>query len=194
VAGRLVIYGATGATGRRIASLAVEAGLTPVLCGRRRDALHDLAGRLGLTAGSASGADCVRVADAADPAALGAAFAGADVVANCSGPYTRLGPPVLDAAIGAGAHYLDCTGEPRWVQRIISAFEPRAVAAGVTVVPGIGLGIAHDLVARVASSACASRPSEVSSVTIGVRIVGMRPSAASVRSTVEMLAGGAPVS
>ncbi|HEY1969970.1 MAG TPA: saccharopine dehydrogenase, partial [Pseudonocardia sp.] len=44
---RLLIYGANGATGRRLAELALADGLTPVLAGRDADRITRLADRLG---------------------------------------------------------------------------------------------------------------------------------------------------
>ncbi len=100
--------------------------------------------------------------------------------------------PVLDAAIRAGASYVDCTGEPRWVQTIIDKFESRAIQARVAVVPSLGLGVATDIAAAAAADRVGG-PDTVRRLHCAVRIVGMRPSPATMRSTVELVAGGAPV-
>ncbi len=78
------------------------------------------------------------------------------------------------------------------MQRIIDEFERRAVEAGVAVVPSLGLGVATDVTAGLAS-ALVGGDDAVRRLTCAVRIVGMRPSLATVRSTVELIAGGAPV-
>ena len=174
----LVVYGATGATGHRIAEQAAAAGIPVIAVGRRPDALA----ALGVP---------TRVATL-DRRELDAAVAGASVVVSCAGPYTHFGAPVLAAAIRAGASYVDCTGEPRWVQRIIDEFEASAIEAGVAVVPSLGLGVATDITAGMAS-ALVGGDDAVRRLTCAVRIVGMRPSLATVRSTVELVAGGAPV-
>jgi hypothetical protein len=174
----LAVYGATGATGRRIIQLASAAGIPVTASGRNPQALAQL------------GVD-YRVASLA-PAELDAAFAGAAVVVSCAGPYTHFGPPVLDAAIRAGACYVDCTGEPRWVQRIIDEFENRAIHAGVAVVPSLGLGVATDIAATAAAEIVGG-PDGVRRLLCAVKIVGMRPSPATMRSTVELVAGGAPI-
>jgi hypothetical protein len=174
----LTVYGANGATGSRIVRLAAAAGVPVVAVGRRPSALAALGVQ-------------TRVA-ALDPGELDAAFTGASVVVSCAGPYTHFGPPVLDAAIRAGASYVDCTGEPRWVQRIVDEFEQRAIGAGVAVVPSLGLGVATDIAAGLASALVGGNDA-VRRLTCSVRIVGMRPSLATVRSTVELIAGGAPV-
>lgn len=174
----LVVYGATGATGRRIIQLASAAGIPVVAAGRNAEALAGL------------GVD-YRMASLASNE-LDAAFAGASVVVSCAGPYTHFGPPVLDSAIRAGASYVDCTGEPRWVQRIVDEFESRATQAGVAVVPSLGLGVATDIAAA-AAAARVGGPDNVRRLHCAVRIVGMRPSSATMRSTVELVAGGAPI-
>lgn len=174
----LAVYGATGATGRRIIQLASAAGIPVVAAGRNSAALA----RLGVD---------YRVASLA-PAELDAAFSGASVVVSCAGPYTHFGPPVLDAALRAGASYVDCTGEPRWVQRIIDEFEGRAIQAGVAVVPSLGLGVATDIAATAAAELVGG-PDQVRRLLCAVKIVGMRPSPATLRSTVELVAGGAPI-
>jgi NAD(P)H-binding len=174
----LVVYGATGATGRRVIQLASAAGIPVIASGRDARALAGLGVEY-------------RVASLA-PTELKAAFSGASVVVSCAGPYTHFGPPVLDAAIRAGACYVDCTGEPRWVQRIIDEFEIRAIQAGVAVVPSLGLGVATDIAAAAAADRVGG-PGNVRRLHCAVRIVGMRPSPATMRSTIELVAGGAPI-
>ena len=177
--GRLVVYGATGSTGRRVTEVAAAAGLEPVLAGRRREALEPLAALHRLE---------VRVADL-ESAALDRAIEGARVVVSCAGPYSLIGRPVADAAVRAGAHYIDFSGEPRWVQELIDEIDGPAGAAGTAIVPAVGGGVAGDLAAQLAT-----RPlPRVDRITLGLRIVGMRPSSASVRSSIELVAGGAPV-
>lgn len=174
----LVVYGATGATGRRVVQLASAAGIPVVASGRNFATLA----RLGVD---------YRVASL-ERAELDAAFRGAAVVVSCAGPYTHFGPPVLDAAIRAGASYVDCTGEPRWVQSIVDEFESRAIQAGLAVVPSLGLGVATDIAATAAAERVGG-PDSVRQLHCAVKIVGMRPSPATMRSTVELVAGGAPI-
>jgi NAD(P)H-binding len=174
----LVVYGATGATGRRIVQLASEAGIPVIASGRDGRALAGLGVEYRVASLTATELDT--------------AFSGASVVVSCAGPYTHFGPPVLAATLRAGACYVDCTGEPRWVQRIIDEFENRAVRAGVAVVPSLGLGVATDIAAAAAADRIGG-PDQVRRLHCAVKIVGMRPSSATIRSTVELVAGGAPI-
>jgi short subunit dehydrogenase-like uncharacterized protein len=107
------------------------------LVGRRRDALDEVA---------QPGEDA-RVADARDARALGDAFEGAAVVASCAGPFLELGLAPVQAAVTAGAHYLDTTGEQAFVRLVHERIESPTVvlpAFGFDYVPG-------DLAARLAA-------------------------------------------
>ena len=58
--GRIVLFGATGYTGRLVAEAMVERGLKPVLAARSAERLRELAGELGTGLETAT-------ADVADP-------------------------------------------------------------------------------------------------------------------------------
>ena len=133
----LAILGVTGYTGRLVLAEARRAALEPRLVGRRREALEQLA---------APGED-VRVADARDEDALRAAFEGAAVVASCAGPFLELGLAPVRAAVAAGAHYLDTTGEQAFVRLVHDEIE-----AGTAVLPAFGFDyVPGDLAARLAA-------------------------------------------
>lgn len=121
-----VVYGATGFTGRLVADEMRRRGLQPILAGRDRAALERMA--------EAIGAPEVRVADASRPVSLEKVFEGAGVVVSCAGPFSRLGEPVLRAAIEAGAHYLDTTGEQLWMARMMDLLSADAERRGVTAI------------------------------------------------------------
>jgi Saccharopine dehydrogenase NADP binding domain len=175
---RLLIYGATGAVGRRLAEIATSHQMPVVLAGRRRAELEALAAPLGAE---------VRVAPLDQ---VGSAFEGISVVASCVGPYTHFGMPVLQAAISAGVHYLDLTGEPRYVATLLDHHDGRARRAGVTIVPSAGLGLCSGLAAR---SAVAALGGPVTDITVGYLPWGMRPSRGTIQSTIEIVTGGAPI-
>lgn len=175
---QVVIYGATGATGARLVEIAVAAGVRPIVAGRRREALEAIACSDGLE---------VRVGGLADRE-LDDVVAGASVVVSCVAPYTTRGKPLVDAAVRHGAHYVDCTGEPRYVQALI-ARDAEAVAAGVAIIPAAGIGLVANVVARAAAEGL----ERVETVTVDYRIRGMRPSWGTTCSTVHILAGGTPV-
>ncbi len=127
----VLIYGATGYTGRLIVEEAVRAGARPVLSGRNAETLQALAAEFGLEA---------RPAALDDPAALDAAMRGMRVVLHCAGPFHRTAEPMLEACIRNRVHYLDITGEIAVFERM-AASNVAARAAGITLLPGVGFDV-----------------------------------------------------
>ncbi|SEG94200.1 Uncharacterized conserved protein [Thermomonospora echinospora] len=128
---RIAVYGASGFTGRLTAAEALGRGMTPVLVGRDEERLRKAA----VEAGAADAE--VRVAGLDTPAALADAFGDCDAVVNCAGPFTSWGEPVIRAAIAARRHYVDTTGEQRYINRVLDTMGGAAERAGVAVVPGM---------------------------------------------------------
>ena len=122
----ILIYGATGFTGRCCVRAAESRGV-PYLVGGRN--------RAGLEAAAGPGCVGVRVADAADP---GDAFEGVGCVISTVGPFFRYGLPVLDAAIAAGAHYVDSTAEQSFLKLALTRHDA-AKSAGITALPSSGV-------------------------------------------------------
>ncbi|MEU6708141.1 saccharopine dehydrogenase NADP-binding domain-containing protein [Streptomyces wuyuanensis] len=131
MASRIVLFGATGRIGRITARALVEAGVRPVLAGRDPHRLENLSGAVG------GGADIV-AADAARPESVRALLGRGDVLISTVGPFTILGSPAVEAAVDAGAIYLDCSGEPRFIRRVFKHWGPRAAASGATLLPAMG--------------------------------------------------------
>lgn len=52
----------------------------------------------------------ILVADATDQASIDRVVKQTKVVIACSGPYAKIGTPVVDACVRLGAHYVDITG------------------------------------------------------------------------------------
>ncbi|MFC0623621.1 saccharopine dehydrogenase family protein [Kribbella deserti] len=139
----VVVYGATGHTGRFVVAELLERGLTPVLSGRNAAQLEALAAEYGDLA--------VRAATMDDPASLDRALAGAAAVINTAGPFAVTGGPVVEAALRAGIPYVDVAAE---IEANATMFADHAEAArksGTAVVPAMaffgGLG---DLLATAA--------------------------------------------
>ena len=151
--GRVVLFGATGYTGRLTAEAVVAAGVRPVLAGRDRGRLEALAGRLGGLP--------VAEADTGRPESVQDLVGRDDVLVSTVGPFLTRGEPAVRAAVDAGATYLDATGEPPFLRRVFEEHGPRAVgrcalvpAFGYDFVPGnlasaLTLDDAGDRVARV---------------------------------------------
>ncbi|NKY55151.1 saccharopine dehydrogenase family protein [Nocardia flavorosea] len=107
---KIVLFGATGYTGRLIAQALTARGTAPVLAGRNADSLAQLATETG-------GADTA-VADVTDPASVRALLGRGDVLISTVGPFLRYGKPALAAAVAAGAHYFDSTGEGPFIRTV----------------------------------------------------------------------------
>ncbi|SNQ51799.1 Saccharopine dehydrogenase [Frankia canadensis] len=124
----IALHGASGFTGRLAAAELARRGLDAVLVGRDAERLRPVAARTGFE---------VRIADIGDEDALAAGFKGVDAVVNTAGPFAKLGAPVVRAAIAAGAHYVDTTGEQHYLRDLFDTFGGAATAAGVSVVPAM---------------------------------------------------------
>jgi short subunit dehydrogenase-like uncharacterized protein len=131
MAGRIVLFGATGYTGRLAADALVERGAHPVLAARSRPKLEEMARELG-------GLDTL-VADVEQPKTVRALVEPGDVLVSTVGPYLRYGQSALDAAVeGKAAAYIDCTGEPPFIRRVFEEAGPRAKRDGVALITASG--------------------------------------------------------
>jgi len=131
LAGRIVLFGATGYTGRLTAEALVARGQRPLLAARSRERLAELAAELG------GGLDTA-VADVDRPQSVHELLEAGDAMVATVGPFARWGDAAAEAAIAAGAHYLDSTGEPPFIRRVFEHYGPRARQAGVGMVTAFG--------------------------------------------------------
>lgn len=130
---RWMIYGAYGYSGRLIAELAREKGLTPVLAGRDLAKTRTLAEELGFES---------RAFTLGDPGMMGEALADMDAVVHCAGPFSATSRPMIDACIAAGSHYFDITGEAFVFEHAHShAVSNAATKADVIICPGVGFDV-----------------------------------------------------
>jgi short subunit dehydrogenase-like uncharacterized protein len=127
MAGRIVVFGATGYTGRLTARALVAQGARPVLAGRNAEALKILAADLG-------GLETA-CADATEPLSVRALVERDDVLVTTVGPFTHHGHAALAAAVDAGAHYLDCSSEQGFIREVFEQYGPRAQSA---LIPAVG--------------------------------------------------------
>ena len=66
------------------------------------------------------------VANVEDAASMRALVERGDVLLATVGPFTRYGTPALAAAVDAGAHYIDSTGEAPFIREVFERWGPRA--------------------------------------------------------------------
>lgn len=174
---KIAVYGASGYTGRLVLAELRRRKLDVVVCGRNPRRLA-----------AAAGPDAeIRVAATDNAAALRAAFAGCDAVINCAGPFTFHGEPVVRAAIDAGCHYVDTTGEQLYIKRIFDACGEDAQRTGVSVVCAMGFDIVPgDLLAHLTGK----RVEPVRTLTLAYGTEGFGMTRGTMHSTLEILKGG----
>lgn len=124
----IMIYGATGYTGKMVALQAKKVGLEVVIAGRNRQKLAELAETLGVRA---------EVFDLNDPATIPAHLDNIALVLNCAGPFAQTAAAFMKACIERGIHYLDITAEIN-VYRLAESLHDAAAKAGTMLMPGVG--------------------------------------------------------
>jgi short subunit dehydrogenase-like uncharacterized protein len=130
---RIVVFGATGYTGRLVVERMVAAGAAPVLAGRDPERLRRLADTVG--------ADLeVRRADVMRQNSVFELVQPGDVLVSTVGPFMRWGDPAVRAAIaaGRGTVYIDSTGEPPFIRRVFEEFGRPAARAGTALMTAMG--------------------------------------------------------
>ncbi|KPM16952.1 trans-acting enoyl reductase family protein [Citromicrobium sp. WPS32] len=130
----IVIYGATGYTGRLVAEHFLrEYGDKPdaptwAMAGRNPDKLAEVKREIG-----APDSTPTIVADAADATSLAHMCEQAKVVISTVGPYQLYGEPLLAACAKSGTHYADLCGEPAWMRQMIDKYDADAKASGARI-------------------------------------------------------------
>jgi short subunit dehydrogenase-like uncharacterized protein len=162
VAGQIVLFGATGYTGRLTAEALVRRGSRPVLAARNPASLEKLASDLG-------GLERA-VADVARPETVRELVDRGDVLLTTVGPFKQWGAAAADAAVKQGAHYLDSTGEPPFIREVFERYGPAAERAGVGMLTAFG----YDWVPGNLAGALAVRDAgpEARRVDVGYYITG----------------------
>ncbi|WP_460949809.1 saccharopine dehydrogenase family protein [Pseudomonas marginalis] len=122
----LLIYGATGYTGRMAAQRAKALELNVEIAGRSEQRLATLAAQLGVP---------YRVFDTG--AVTDTDLSGIAVLLNFAGPFAQTAEPLIHACIKAGVDYLDITAEIN-VYRLAERLGVQAAANQVMLLPGVG--------------------------------------------------------
>ena len=132
MAGRIVLFGATGYTGRLTAEAMVERGLRPVLAARSRDEARRAWPR------ELGGSSRPPTPTCPIPPSVGALVEEGDVLVtpsarSCAGARPR--PPRPPRA---GAHYIDSTGEPPFIREVFERYGAAAEKAGCAMLTAFG--------------------------------------------------------
>jgi short subunit dehydrogenase-like uncharacterized protein len=130
----IVVYGATGYTGRLVAEHFVrEYGGKPgapkwAMAGRSLDKLAEVRDAIGAPKDTP-----LVVADASDPGTLDAMCHRTRVVLTTVGPYQLYGSELVAACARTGTDYADLCGEPGWMREMIDAHHEQAKASGARI-------------------------------------------------------------
>ena len=98
----VVVYGASGYTGRLVCEYLREHGIPFIAAGRSADKIQ-AAMKSNVAGIETASYEVVEVIHTAE--ALTHLFKGASVVLNTVGPFARFGPEVVRACLAAGCHY-----------------------------------------------------------------------------------------
>jgi short subunit dehydrogenase-like uncharacterized protein len=135
----VLIYGATGYSGRLIADRLRHLRCRSVVAGRTPHRVQALAIEFGL-AGRVMGAD--------EPNVLDQALDDIDVLINAASPFTLTAPALIESCLRTKTHYLDITGELPVFQAAFG-YDEAARKRGIMILPGAGLGVvASDCLAK----------------------------------------------
>jgi short subunit dehydrogenase-like uncharacterized protein len=128
----IVVYGATGYTGRLVAEYLAHhyQGKGPrwAMAGRSADKLAEVRDLIGAPADTP-----LIVANSDDPASMKALAESARVIITTVGPYQLYGEPLLKACVEAGTDYADLCGEPVWMRQMIDKYHTAAKASGARI-------------------------------------------------------------
>ncbi|QIL83509.1 NAD(P)H-binding protein [Diaphorobacter sp. HDW4A] len=130
----VVVYGASGYTGRLVCEYLREYGIPFIAAGRSKDKL-DAAMKANVPGIETADFEVEEVAHTTE--ALTALFRGASVVINTVGPFAKFGPEVVQACLNTGCHYTDTTGEQDWLITLDEEYGPRFAAKGLLLSPGL---------------------------------------------------------
>ncbi|WP_379553582.1 saccharopine dehydrogenase family protein [Qipengyuania sp. DGS5-3] len=129
----IIIYGATGYTGRLVAEhflreYAGGGGPKWAMAGRSLTKLEQVRDEVGAPADTP-----LIVANSDDPASLEAMCERTKVVLTTVGPYQLYGDALVEACVNTGTDYADLCGEPGWMREKIDAHHEAAKSSGARI-------------------------------------------------------------
>jgi short subunit dehydrogenase-like uncharacterized protein len=130
----VVVYGASGYTGRLVCEYLREHNIPFVAAGRSAEKIQAAmkSNVAGIETAQYEVAEVIHTVEA-----LSHLFKGSSVVLNTVGPFARFGPEVVEACLNAGCHYTDTTGEQDWLIRLDEEFGAKFAAKGLLLSPGL---------------------------------------------------------
>lgn len=153
----IIVYGATGFTGRLVAEYLNKQygtdGPKWAMAGRSMDKLESVRDEMGVPKDTP-----LVVADASDEQSLAEMVKRTRVVITTVGPYQLYGNELVAACCEHGTDYCDLSGEPAWMRMKIDAHEAQAKESGARIVFSSGFdSIPFDLGVMMLQKECFNR-------------------------------------
>ncbi|PKI17403.1 saccharopine dehydrogenase NADP-binding domain-containing protein [Colwellia sp. 12G3] len=126
----IYLLGATGFTGHLLLPQLIKRDLKITAIGRNKSKLNALQVEFPMI-------DIAEV-DATDEAALKALIKSGDLLISTVGPFMELGQIPLKVAVDNGAHYMDSTGEPTFINHIYETYENQLKDSEQLIMPACG--------------------------------------------------------
>ncbi|MBS0451099.1 MAG: saccharopine dehydrogenase NADP-binding domain-containing protein [Proteobacteria bacterium] len=130
----VVVYGASGYTGRLVCEYLREYNIPFVAAGRSAEKI-EAAMKSNVPGIETASYEVVEVAHSVK--ALTELFNGASVVLNTVGPFAKFGPEVVEACLAAKCHYTDTTGEQDWLITLDNEWGAKFAEKGLLLSPGL---------------------------------------------------------
>ena len=131
----LIIYGATGFTGKLAAKYVTaknkSENLKIAIAGRNRKKLEEVLN-------SCEVKPKIIVADSTKPETIDEMVKKTKVILSFAGPFTLYGEPIIAACAEHGVDYLDITGETLFIRSMIEKYQDLAKKTGATLIPFSG--------------------------------------------------------
>lgn len=128
----LIVYGATGYTGRLVAEYLTReypsGGPRWAMAGRNAAKLEEVHAAIG-----APKSATLIVADSDDPASMAHLAQQTRTILTTVGPYQLYGEPLVKACAEVGTDYADLCGEPLWMRAMIDRYHETAKASGARI-------------------------------------------------------------
>jgi Family of unknown function (DUF5938)/Saccharopine dehydrogenase NADP binding domain len=129
----VVVYGASGYTGRLVCEYLRELNVPFIAAGRDAARIKSVMEKIpGIET-----ADYEVVQVGHRVGELTELFQGSKVVSNMAGPFIKYGHEVAEACLNAGCHYTDTTGEQDWFLEAQPRWGAKFAAKGLLIAPGI---------------------------------------------------------
>ncbi len=141
----VILYGASGFSGRLVAEFLREYNVPFIAAGRNRGKIQEVLSHVpGI---ETADYEIAEVGGSVDE--LAKLFTGAKVVCNTVGPLIYYGPQVIEASLKAGCHYLDISGEQAWVRQVAENWGAKFAQKGLVAAPATAyMSTASDIASR----------------------------------------------